>query len=64
MKVAFTFGPGGANEDPAWMISFYERNSEVRLCAPVPGKRMPCAGMVQYAIICLSVTSMTTTHLC
>jgi [acyl-carrier-protein] S-malonyltransferase len=30
MKVAFIFGPGGANEDPAGMISLYERNSEVR----------------------------------
>ena len=30
MKVAFIFGSGGANEDPAGMISFYERNSEVR----------------------------------
>ncbi|HEY2594300.1 MAG TPA: hypothetical protein VGK33_10405 [Chloroflexota bacterium] len=30
MKVAFIFGPGGANEDPAGVISFYERNSEVR----------------------------------
>jgi hypothetical protein len=30
MKVAFIFGPGGANEDPAGMISLYERNSQVR----------------------------------
>ena len=29
MKVAFIFSPGGANEDPARMISFYERNREV-----------------------------------
>lgn len=29
MKVAFIFGRGGANEDPAGLISLYERNSEV-----------------------------------
>ena len=30
MTVAFIFGPGGANEDPAGMIGLYERSSQVR----------------------------------